>query len=217
MNAAADPEDVRNTAIEILSRPEFGDHRNLLERAIDWIVGRLSDVLGRFAGGLASGTGFLGTLIQISVVVGAVVLIVLVIRAIHRATRSRRRKPAGDGLVVVFGEKADPTRLAEEAAAAEADGRWKQAALARYRHLVASLVLAGVLADLPGRTTGEYRFEYAAARPGSAPEFDRATAMFERAYYGDAPLGSADCSEMSRLAAGLLPTAAAVRPKTGES
>jgi len=216
VNAAADPEVVRDTASKILSRPEFGDHRNLLERAIDWVIGSLSDLFGRFTSGLASGTGFLGTLIQISVVVGAVALIAFVIRAIYRATKSRRRKPPGDGLVVVFGEKADPARLAQEAEAAEADGRWKQAALARYRHLVASLVLAGVLADLPGRTTGEYRVEHATVRPGLASGFDRATAMFERTYYGDAPISEGDCVEMGRLAAALLPTAVAVGSKTGE-
>lgn len=216
MSAAADPEVVRETAREILARPEFGDHRNLLERAIDWIVGWLSDLLGRIVGGVASGTGFLGSLIQIAVVAGAIALIAFVGHLIFRAATSRRRKPAGDGLVVVFGEKVDPQRLAHQAAEAEAAGRWKEAALARYRHLVSSLVMAGVLAEIPGRTTGEYRFEYAAIRPESAPEFDRATAMFERAYYGDAPVGADQCAEMGSIAAALLPTHAAGSSMAGK-
>lgn len=211
--AAADPEVVRDTATEILSRPEFGDHRSLLERAIDWIVGIFSDLLGRITAGLSSGTGFLGVLIQISLVVGAAVLVAFVIREIHRAAKSRRRKPKGDGLVVVFGEKADPARLVEEAEAAEADGRWKPAALARYRHLVASLVLADVLQDLPGRTTGEYRIEYAAMRPDSAHMFDRATLMFEQAYYGDAKISENQYDEMVHLTSELLPTPVAVGSK----
>jgi len=216
VSAAADPDVVRQTAREILARPEFGDHRNLLERAIDWIGGQLSDLLDQIAGGVGSGTGFLGSLIQIAVVVGAIALIAYVSRLIFQAATSRRRKPAGDGLVVVFGEKVDPERLAHEAAEAEAAGRWKEAALARYRHLVSALVVAGVLAEIPGRTTGEYRVEYAAIRPKSAPEFARATAMFEQAYYGDAPVGAEQCAEMSSIAAALLPAAMAGTSMAGK-
>jgi len=204
VTAAADPGAVRDAAREILSRPEFGDHRSIIERAIDWIGGRISDLFGRLAGGIGTGAGLLGAVIRVAVVVGAVVVIVVVVRAIVRALGSRRRRTPEEGLVVVFGEPADPAGLAKQAAEAEARRRWKQAALARYRQLVSSLVVAGVLADVPGRTTGEYRAEYLAVHPETSPDFDTATEMFERAYYGDADVDAHACSEMSRLTSLLL-------------
>jgi len=212
---AADPEKVRDSARRILARPEFGDHRSIPERVIDWVVERLSGVFGRIGGGLGSGTGFVGVLIQAAVVVGAVVVVALVMRALGRAVVSKRRPTPGDGLVVVFGSRVDPAELMAEARRAEADGRWKQAALTRYRHLVAALILDRVIADVPGRTTGEYRLEYRAGRPATAGDFDTATIVFERAYYGDGSVSRADAIEMRRLASGLLPVGAGSAARIG--
>jgi len=217
VTVSADPDTIREAAKEILARPEFGDHRSVIERAVDWIGGLLSDIFGRLAGGVGSGAGFLGPLIQLSVVVGAAVVIALVVRSIIRALGSRHPKTPSEGLVVVFGETVDPSRLAQQANEAEAQRHWKQAALARYRHLVASLILAGVLADVPGRTTGEYRAEFGASSPGTAADFDQATAMFERAYYGDAAVNSDDYSEMRRLTSSLLIADAVVESGGGAS
>ncbi len=217
MTAVADPGAVRDAAREILSRPEFGDHRSLIQRAIDWIGGRLSDLFGRLAGGIGSGAGLLGAVIRVSVVVGAVIVIVLVLRVILRALGSRRPRTPDEGLAVVFGEPVDPAGLARQADEAEARLLWKQAALARYRQLVSSLVVAGVLADVPGRTTGEYRAEYLEVRPETSPDFDAATEMFERAYYGDADVGARGYSEMSRLTSLMLVAGGSVTSRGGAS
>jgi hypothetical protein len=73
--------------------------------------------------------------------------------------------------------------------------------LARYRELVTALVDDHVLADVPGRTSGEYRLEYAGARPARADEFAEATDLFERAWYGAEPTGPEENQRFRELSA----------------
>ena len=50
-----DPADVRAEADRILQLPEFRDDRNPIERAIDWVVDRLGDLIPD--GGVGAGPG----------------------------------------------------------------------------------------------------------------------------------------------------------------
>jgi hypothetical protein len=59
----------------------------------------------------------------------------------------------------------------------------------RYRALVADLATRGLVDEIPGRTTGEYRRELASSLPSALDEFSGATDLFERAWYGEVPMG----------------------------
>jgi Domain of unknown function (DUF4129) len=73
-----------------------------------------------------------------------------------------------------------------------AAGRYREALRCRYRALVGDLARRGLLDEIPGRTTGEERTQLAELAPESSPSFDRATAMFDRVWYGAAPVSRAD-------------------------
>jgi len=188
--------EIRQRAHEILSRPEFGRHESVVQRVLDW----LGDQLSRFTFGIGSGPGFLGDLVSLLVFAGVVVLIVVLVRAFLRRNRGASEE-AGDDLSIELEEGRSATDWRAEAEQFEAAGQWREAMRARYRELVTALVEARVLADLPGRTTGEYLSEYAQARPQGRASFDELTGLFEGVWYGGADTGRADNERFRRLAA----------------
>ena len=191
----AEADEVRRAADEILSRPEFQEPtRSLYQRFLDW----LGDLLGEFLGALiGSGTGsFLAWGFLLAVVA---LLVYLVVRAVRRDAKA----PGGatgdvDALLL------DPRRPAEawmvDAERFEQEGRWRDALRCRYRALVATLARTGVVEEVPGRTTGEYRSLVGHARPGVAEPFGGATDLFERAWYGNADTGPEETSAFRDLA-----------------
>ena len=176
------PEEVRQSADDILSRAEFRPKNpSIFEEITDWI-GSLFDDL--FQPGAPGGS--------MSPVVGYVVLAAALIGVgllLWRWLRRAQRDPEpGD-------EHPDPE--ADRSAAdwltaaerLEAEARWKDALRCRYRVLVGELVERDAIPDVPGRTAGEYRAEVTSAFPGVAPPFSEATELFELAWYADAPTG----------------------------
>ncbi len=81
----------------------------------------------------------------------------------------------------------------------ESAGRWRDALRCRYRALVAELAGNGVLDDLPGKTTGEERADIARTVPEASPPFSEATALFDDAWYGDAPTGRDETDRLRQL------------------
>ena len=191
----ADPDDIRAEADRILDLPELRGDRNLIERAIDWIGDRLGELIPDGAG-----SGVVLTLLIIAI---GIVVLTLGFRALSRLHRERKaRAPDRAGLTVILGEAIDPGQLDSAIMAAESAGDWKSSLLARYRRMIATLVGGGVLSENPGRTTGEYRLEMGDARPEHTGDFTAATTAFERAYYGDSPVGSEDVAALrSQIAA----------------
>jgi hypothetical protein len=188
-------EAVRDAADRILARPEFDEDRGtLLERARDWVIDRLDDLLGELAGG--SGGELVGWAVVVVLTVAAVVFAV-------RLTRGTRRDPG-----VAAGRALVPRRTAAEwraeAEAHEAGGRWRPALRCRYRALVADLAARGLVEEVPGRTTGEYRRQVDVAVPGVAPAFDGTTDLFERAWYGGRETGADDAARFRDLEARVL-------------
>jgi hypothetical protein len=186
---------VRHTADRILARPEFADdRRSLLERARDWVFDRLDDLLGQLSG---SGSGQL---------VGWAVVVLLALAAVLfavRLTRGTRRDPGiADGRTVVPRRTAGDWRA--EAEGHEAAGRWRPALRCRYRALVADLAARGLVEEVPGRTTGEYRRQVDVAVPEVAPAFDGATTLFEVAWYGGRQTGAEDAARFRELEARVL-------------
>jgi hypothetical protein len=192
------PGEARDAADDILDRPEYdwSDQRSLLERVRDWFGDRLDDLLGAVG---ISGGGVPAWLAWTVLVLIVLVVAYLVYRS--RAGLRRDRVRVGDGagsVVVAPGEEA--VDWAAEAARCEAEGRWREALRARYRVLVGDLADRGVIGDLVGRTSGELSAEVGAGSPAAARAFGPATAMFEDAWYGAAPVGRDDLARFTGLA-----------------
>jgi hypothetical protein len=192
--ATPPPEVIRDRASEILSRPEFQRHKTLLERVLDWI----GDQLSRFSFGVGGGPGFAGDLLGLVFLAGAVVLIALLVRSIRRTPRRPDLEPE---LSVEETARRSASAWRTDAERFEDERRWREAMRARYGELVRTLVDEGVLADLPGRTTGEYDRELSAARPVAADAFGELTALFEEVWYGGQAAASDQHQRFRALAA----------------
>jgi hypothetical protein len=187
----ASPEEVRQTADEVLARQEFQrPEPTVLERIRDWIGDRLSSLFDSLTGGGAGS------------VVGWVVLVLAVgalIWSLTRLSRSIRPDPVAPARVRID-QGRTPDAWRAEAERLEADGGWKDALRCRYRALLGDLVRVGMIEDVPGRTTGEYRGEVEAALPAAGAAMGTATDLFEWAWYADLPTGAGE-AERFRLAA----------------
>ncbi len=193
-----DPSRVRAATHQILSLPEFRPpRRSPLQAAWHW----LATEAGRLLGHLFEGAGGVGpmlvSLVAIAVVVALVVaLVVLTVR--HRGGYRGGRRSAA--VLQGHGPSRSPADWRAEAAAHGAAGRWRDALRCRYRALVAELVGRGLVEEIAGRTSGEYRRDVNAVAPAAGPAFDGATDLFEQAWYGDRPAGPEDQDRFDELA-----------------
>lgn len=174
-----DPDEVRRTAEEILSRPEYREPQpSLLDRALSAIT----DFLGRsFAALTGGGAGSI-----IGLVITALVL-ALALWLLAKALRtSWPRAPLGDAAGVVQGTSApdDPAVWDAEAERLAATGDHRGALRCRYQALVADLVRRGAVDDVAARTPAELRRELAGRQPDLDPVLDSVTERFESAWYG---------------------------------
>jgi hypothetical protein len=64
---------------------------------------------------------------------------------------------------------------------------------------VADLAGRGLVEEVPGRTTGEYRAQVTRSVPAAAPDFSTASDLFERAWYGAADTGPEDAERLRQL------------------
>ena len=185
--------DVHARIDEILSRPEFRrPGKPLVQRVLDAIGRRLGDLFEALTGG-GSGT----VVAWVIVIAFAAVAAVMVARLI----RSLGRDPAVASAVTAteadIGRPATAWRA--EADAHEAAQRWRDAIRCRYRALVVDLAGRGVVDEVPGRTSGEYRREVAASVPTAATDFSRASDIFDVAWYGAASADSDDAAGFRAL------------------
>jgi hypothetical protein len=185
-------EEIRQLADDILARPEFRQPEpSLIEQARDWVEKRIGDILD------AAFSGSAGSL------VGWVVLLVAVGLIIWSATRFSRTVQAGGrvGIQVEGIHRRSPGQWRAEAEAHEAAGAWKEALRCRYRALIGDLVAEGVLDDVAGRTTGEFRRDVTERAPDRSEAFSAATELFELAWYADRPTGADESARFQALAA----------------
>lgn len=198
-----DPDEVRRLAEEIVGRREFAPpERSFLERIVDWILRQLERLFGggddgSFEVGAGGGTGG-SSLFTLLVLVAALVGVLLILRALRGTWRRGRRKAVPDAVDV----DVDARRSAEAwdalARGLEAQGRWKDAMRARFGSLVERLIDGGLVADVPGRTSGEYRLDVRSSLPEVADAFADAADLFDRAWYGDLPTGPSESERFSR-------------------
>lgn len=185
------PEEIRRLADEILARDEFRrPEPDLLDRARAGVA----DLVGRILAEAFSGSA--------GSIVGWVVLAAAVAATVWFATRFGRTVTVDRrvGIRVEDVQRRTPAAWRAEAEGHEAAGAWKRALRCRYRALVGDLVAEGVLDDVAGRTTGEYRRDLTARSPDRAVAFAAATELFELAWYADRPTGPEENARFRALA-----------------
>ncbi len=186
---------MRDTAERILDDPRYDEPEpSLFERAQDWLGDRLADLFEALAGTGGSG---IGTLLAWGLIVGAVVVVVLVL--VRSGGFAPIARPPGEAAEVMIELTRRPDEWRAEAARLESEGRWAEGLRCRYRALVAELVARGAIAELPGRTAGEYVRDVTASLPSAAPTFAAATELFEAAWYGGADTGAAEAARFAEL------------------
>lgn len=199
------PDEAREAADEVLSRPEFQEQKGLIQRFVEWLAELLD--FNRPAGDPPQpgrlDLSWLGSLLGWVLVLALLGLAVfLVVRFVR--IRSRPRPADADAGVDVEEEAKSAAEWQGDAESLEAAGRWREAMLARYQGLVRGLVESSVLQPIPGRTSGEYSNDLAGALPEVAEPFDDATELFERAWYGDLPTGPDESARFRDVATRVL-------------
>lgn len=184
-----DPGTVRDKAGEILSRPEYREPPDTLwERVSDFV----SEQIGRFLSAIGFGGGGVGTivawLVLAALIAGVAALVVWAVRAGEWGQSSGGRSE-GEPVIVSTEAYRSARDWLNEVQGHEAEGRWNEGLLCRYRALVTELVDKGVIPELAGRTSGEYVSDVRQHAPGTAVPFAAATELFESAWYGRAPTG----------------------------
>jgi hypothetical protein len=193
-----DPNRIKSLTQQILGRREFQPpRRTLLQAAWHWLAQEFGKLLSELFGG-----GGIGSNVGAVAVVALVTVAVITLVVITVVRGGPGRRAAGSPVVTLrgYGSARTPGQWRAEAAEHEAAGRWRDALRCRYRALVAELVGRGVVEEIPGRTSGEYRREVGAVAPAAAPAFDGATELFEQAWYGDRPTGREDQEAFDDLA-----------------
>jgi len=172
------PDATRRAVHAILSRPEFQPTPvTPIERLRTWVLHELGRLIENV---LSFGPhGIVGALIALVLLGGLVFIIV-------RSVMATGTNPVREGFVV-GGERRPPEDWLAEAVRREAEGDWRGALRCRYRALVAELARRGLIEEIPGTTTGEYKRAVGAYLPTGATEFGGATELFELAWYGDEP------------------------------
>ncbi len=194
-----DPARSRRTADEILDgdeyrAPEEGG-RTLLDRIRDWLGDRMPEVSGP-GRGASNGLSLL-----IVAVVGTAAL-ALVAWVVANSRRSRRAADEDDEIDSEV--ELTPLRTVDEwtaeAERCEAEDDHRGAVRARYRAVTRTLVDRDLVADAPGRTTGELRDDLGRRAPSAAPAFAPLADLFERVWFGSTHAHPDDAVAARRLA-----------------
>jgi hypothetical protein len=196
------PSELTDEVRRVMSREEFQYPKGPIDRLTEWINEQLERLFGSAepTTSTAPNLGGLGAVIAWLLIVVAVVAVVAVVVYVVRH-QVRRRRPADPDLEVEIEHRRSAREWASDAERLEADGDWKGALRARYRHLVRTLVDRGQLPDTAGRTTGELREDLARTTPGATEAFDTASLRFELAWYADLAADEQQVAELRAAAA----------------
>lgn len=190
-----DPGEIHRAVSEVLARREFRSAaRPLLDRIWAWIVTRLGELLAEL---MASTAGSI-----IGVTIFLVILVVVGLLAVRFVRTMSGSTEVAAAIVSIPRRGAAEWRA--EAEAHEAAREWRQAVRCRYRALLADLASRGVVEEIPGRTSGEYRGEVSRNLPNASEAFAGATEVFDRAWYGRQPTGEGESARFRDLAGRVL-------------
>ena len=184
-----DPDTVRRMAEDILAGPEYRDPpRSLWDRINEGIsdfIGRLFELVGLGGGSVAPIVAWL----VLFVLVGLVALLVYWAVQSGMWGEGRPTRDQGEPVILATDAHRSARDWLSEAERHEAEGRWSEGLLCRYRSLVVELVGREVIPELVGRTAGEYATDVAQRHPAGSESFSAATELFESAWYGGATTG----------------------------
>jgi hypothetical protein len=186
-----DPGSIDQDVRDVLARDEFRYDPTWFDRVSEWIGEQLERLFGGgevTAGGSAF-TGGIGAVVAWILILAAVAAVVAVV--VYVVLNRIRVPPSDDGSAteVEVEHRRSAAAWSDDAERLEAEGDWKGALRARYRHLVRTLVDRGQLPDVAGRTTGELREDLAATTPDASAAFDTASTLFELAWYAHVDTG----------------------------
>lgn len=188
------PDQARTEADRILARPEYAEAQpNPIQRVIDWLFEQASELLGGIIGSSNPGSFFIGWI----VLAAAVVAIGYVLWKVM--PRSRLSRP--DDEIRVERSRSVRTRRSEwleRAAAAEADGRFRESVHARYKATVAGLLERNELPDIDGNTGAEHLQSFDAADDRRRALAD-ATGTWEDVWFGGAEASPDDSDRLAQL------------------
>ena len=181
---------VRGLARHIVAEPQFRQPaKPWVTSAEEWLARQLSAILNALlSGGRPTALGW----VVIAAALGVTALLVT------RFARRVRRDP-GTAMVGAGPPRRSGAAWAAMAARHAAAGEWRDALRCRYRALVARLAERGVLDEVPGRTTREYNASVARNLPGAGADFAGASELFDAAWYGNRPTGSAEDDQLDDL------------------
>lgn len=161
-----------------------------------------------FSGGGGAPTFAVGNVLVVLLVVALVAAIVwMVVLLIRRRGELFEDEPDdldedldGEARERIIDEAQPPDRWRAAASSHRAAGDFREAIRCEYRALVGDLARAGVVDEIPGRTSGEERLQLATLAPGVAPAFDEAADLFDAAWFDDEVV-TAEHDERFRAAA----------------
>ncbi|MDG2112088.1 MAG: DUF4129 domain-containing protein [Actinomycetota bacterium] len=175
MNPDATPEELRDEAAEILSRPEFAaPERSFVDRVLGWIGDRINDLFTGLGG------GDVGSVLLLLLVIAAVAGLVLMIQR-RTAPMVSERTPRTASTSVSRQSRA--TEWRERADAARAAGAWAEAVRCEHRHLAAVLDDRAYLRERDHRTAHEL-VDDVRSEPLVSGGLDDVTTSFEDVWYG---------------------------------
>jgi hypothetical protein len=173
---------------ELAGREYRTDEPGLVQRVLQWLLDRLSEVE------LPGGPGGTVGLVVLALVVVAVVGLVL------RRTGLPGRAPRRTGEELY--DTAGPRSAAEHRAAAEraaADGDLRAAVLERFRAVVRDLEERAVLTEQPGRTADEAARAAGVLLPALDADLRAGARVFGDVRYGDRPATRTAVDDLARL------------------
>ena len=158
-----------------LARSDYHDTRSLFQRAMDWVLERLSDLQGTTGTGGASVPPVVITLVVVLLVAGVGYLLTKV-RVESRTVAERTTLLGGNPLT------AEQLRRAAEAALA--DGRFGDAVLAWTRAMAREAERHTLLPDAPSMTAHEVGAALGVVFPTHVTAVDHTIDLFDRVAYG---------------------------------
>lgn len=174
-----DRDTARRMLVEELGKPVYRESKGLVQRVLEWIQERLSDLAGLGDG--ISGTWVAIILMVCILAVGAIALVV--------AGPVRRRRAAGTPGAVLEDDARTAAQMRASAAVEAAAGNLALATIERFRAIVRSLEERALLDDAPSRTAEEAAAGAAVYFPEHAIGISDAARLFDAVLYGHRPVG----------------------------
>lgn len=199
-------EEANDLADEILLQSEFLPAREpgFFGRAVDRVLEAIGDFIGWIFRSIFGGAG--GAAGSTFAIVLLAIAVIVLLFAIVKALRGRVPKPDVDstrGTRVVFDEVVEPEALRAELTRHRAAQDWRAAVIAGFRLCVVGLIEANIAREVAGATTGDFATAVKRRRAPLLPVYQAAADSFERAFYSDLEITSADVEHVDELLATL--------------